>query len=126
MCQKTRLQIGAEYGLQPMADEVAIGALPLVMNLMRSRDRGGCRGLALVGRDISNAGALRIVDDLLPKRKTSGGRRQNRTSLRSCPAEKRRDMLFDHVAGASATVMGMPPTGRSIRRPASSNSAWTR
>ncbi|AUP56646.1 phthiocerol type I polyketide synthase PpsB [Mycobacterium sp. XDR-29] len=110
--QKDATQISAESGLQPMADEVAIGALPLVMNpdaavatVVVAAD------WPLLAAAYRTRGALRIVDDLLPAPEDVGkGESEFRTSLRSCPAEKRRDMLFDHVGALAATVMGMPPT----------------
>ncbi|KLL07319.1 polyketide synthase [Mycobacterium tuberculosis] len=110
--QKDATQISAESGLQPMADEVAIGALPLVMN------PDAAVATVVVAADwpllpaaYRTRGALRIVDDLLPAPEDVGkGESEFRTSLRSCPAEKRRDMLFDHVGALAATVMGMPPT----------------
>ncbi|CCK65111.1 phthiocerol type I polyketide synthase PpsB [Mycobacterium canetti] len=110
--QKDATQISAESGLQPMADEVAIGALPLVMNpdaavatVVVAAD------WPLLAAAYRTRGALRIVDDLLPAPEDIGkGESEFRTSLRSCPAEKRRDMLFDHVGALAATVMGMPPT----------------
>ncbi len=97
--QKDATQISAESGLQPMADEVAIGALPLVMNpdaavatVVVAAD------WPLLAAAYRTRGALRIVDDLLPAPEDVGkGESEFRTSLRSCPAEKRRDMLFDHV-----------------------------
>ncbi|WP_243460453.1 phthiocerol type I polyketide synthase PpsB [Mycobacterium canetti] len=110
--QKDATQISSESGLQPMADEVAIGALPLVMNpdaavatVVVAAD------WPLLAAAYRTRGALRIVDDLLPAPEDVGkGESEFRTSLRSCPAEKRRDMLFDHVGALAATVMGMPPT----------------
>ncbi|MEQ0724954.1 phthiocerol type I polyketide synthase PpsB [Mycobacterium tuberculosis] len=110
--QKDATQISAESGLKPMADEVAIGALPLVMNpdaavatVVVAAD------WPLLAAAYRTRGALRIVDDLLPAPEDVGkGESEFRTSLRSCPAEKRRDMLFDHVGALAATVMGMPPT----------------
>ncbi len=110
--QKDATQISAESGLQPMAAEVAIGALPLVMNpdaavatVVVAAD------WPLLAAAYRTRGALRIVDDLLPAPEDVGkGESEFRTSLRSCPAEKRRDMLFDHVGALAATVMGMPPT----------------
>ncbi|CMR11338.1 phenolpthiocerol synthesis type-I polyketide synthase PPSB [Mycobacterium tuberculosis] len=110
--QKDATQISAESGLQPMADEVAIGALPLVMNpdaavatVVVAAD------WPLLAAAYRTRGALRIVDDLLPAPEDVGkGESEFRTSLRSCPAEKRRDMLFDRVGALAATVMGMPPT----------------
>ncbi|WP_230865929.1 phthiocerol type I polyketide synthase PpsB [Mycobacterium canetti] len=110
--QKDASQISAESGLQPMADEVAIGALPLVMN----PDAGVATAVVaadwpLLAAAYRTRGALRIVDDLLPAPEDIGkGESEFRTSLRSCPAERRRDMLFDHVGTLAATVMGMPPT----------------
>ncbi len=93
-----------------MADEVAIGALPLVMNPdARSRPWWLPRP-ALVGRGIERGGAPSKVDDLLPAPEDVGKRESEfRTSLRSCPAEN--DGHVELTMGAlAATVMGMPPT----------------
>ncbi|HSS24972.1 MAG TPA: SDR family NAD(P)-dependent oxidoreductase, partial [Mycobacterium sp.] len=65
--QQDASQVSAESGLQPMADEVAIGALPLAM----SPDAGVhsvvvAADWPLLAAAYRTRGALRIVDDLLP------------------------------------------------------------
>ena len=110
--QEDASQVSAESGLQPMADEVAIGALALVM----SPDAGVRTAVVaadwpLLAAAYRTRGSLRIVDDLLPapedvEMPESGFRK----ALRNCPAERRHDMLFDHVGALAASVMGMPAT----------------
>jgi phthiocerol/phenolphthiocerol synthesis type-I polyketide synthase B len=103
-------QVSAESGLQPMADDVAIGALPLAMS------PGAAVHSIVVAADwpllaaaYRTRGALRIVDDLLPELGEAPMPESGlRKALRNCPADRRHDMLFDHVGAVAANVMGMP------------------
>jgi phthiocerol/phenolphthiocerol synthesis type-I polyketide synthase B len=110
--QQDASQVSAESGLQPMADEVAIGALPLAM----SPDAGVhsvvvAADWPLLAAAYRTRGALRIVDDLLPAPDEAPmPESEFRKALRNCQAERRHDMLFDHVGAVAAKVMGMPPT----------------
>ena len=110
--QQDASQVSAESGLHPMADEVAIGALSLVM----SPDVGlhsvvVAADWPLVAAAYRTRGALRIVDDLLPAPDdTPLPQSEFRNALRNCQAERRHNMLFDHVAALAAKVMGMPAT----------------
>jgi len=109
--QKGASQVSTESGLLPMADEVAIGALPLVMS-----PHAGVR-TAVVAADwpllaaaFRTRGSLRVVDDLLPAAEdVKLPESEFRKALRNCQPERRHDMLFDHVGASAAKVMGMPP-----------------
>ena len=110
--QQDTTQVSAESGLQPMADEVAIAALPLAM----SPDTGVhsvvvAADWPLLAAAYRTRGALRIVDDLLPAREdVAMPESEFRKALRNCQAQRRHDMLFDHVGALAAKVMGMPVT----------------
>ena len=56
-------------------------------------------------------GALRIIDDLLTKNPDTGHGHDSefRRRLQQCPPERRRELLVDHVATQTSTVMGLPP-----------------
>ncbi len=72
-----------------------------------------------------NAGEPFIVDDLLPAPEDVGRAKEFCTSV----AAPSTDMLFDHGACLWPPRRDgnfAPPTEPLIRRPASSNSAWTR
>jgi phthiocerol/phenolphthiocerol synthesis type-I polyketide synthase B len=105
-------QVSAESGLQPMDDRVAIGALPLAM----SPDAGVhsvvvAADWPLLAAAYRTRGALRIVDDLLPPPdEVTMPESEFRKALRNCEADRRHDMLFDHVGTLAAAVMGMPET----------------
>jgi phthiocerol/phenolphthiocerol synthesis type-I polyketide synthase B len=109
--QKGASQVSTESGLLPMADEVAIGALPLVMS-----PHAGVR-TAVVAADwpllaaaFRTRGSLRVVDDLLPAAEdVKLPESEFRKALRNSQPERRHDMLFDHVGASAANVMGMPP-----------------
>ena len=110
--QKDATAVSAESGLQPMADEVAIGALPLAM----SPDAGVhsvvvAADWPLLAAAYRTRGALRIVDDLLPAPgEAPMPESEFRKALGNCQAQRRHDMLFDHVGTLAAQVMGMPAT----------------
>ncbi|MGO9032757.1 SDR family NAD(P)-dependent oxidoreductase, partial [Mycobacterium sp.] len=110
--QQGASQVSAESGLQPMADEVAIGALPLAM----SPDAGVhsvvvAADWPLLAAAYRTRGALPIVDDLLPAPEgVTMPESEFRKALRTCQAARRHDMLFDHIGALAAKVMGMPPT----------------
>ncbi|RFD26848.1 polyketide synthase [Mycobacterium uberis] len=110
--QQNVSQMSAESGLQPMIDEVAISALPLMMNpdapvhsVVVAAD------WPLLAAAYRTRGALRMVDDLLPTLGEAPVQESEfRKVLRSCQVERRYDMLFDHVSALAAKVMGIPPT----------------
>jgi len=109
--QQDASQVSAESGLQPMADEVAIGALPLAM----SPDAGVhsvvvAADWPLLAAAYRTRGALRIVDDLLPAPSDAPmPESEFRKALGKCQPERRHDMLLDEVGALAARVMGMPP-----------------
>ncbi|WP_153044937.1 type I polyketide synthase [Mycobacterium kansasii] len=105
-------QVSVGSGLLPMDDEIAIGALPLVLNPQAGvRTAVVAADWPLLAAAYRTRGSLRIVDDLLPApADVALPESEFRKALRDCQAERRHDMLFDHVAGLAATVMGMPAT----------------
>ncbi len=110
--QKDASQVSAESGLQPMADEVAIGALPLVVSPdAEVRTVVVAADWPLLAAAYRTRGSLRVVDDLLPAPEdVKMEESEFRKALRNCHAERRHDMLFDHVGALAAKVMGMPAT----------------
>ncbi len=105
-------QVTLESGLEPMPDEVAIGALasftgpgaPVHATIAAADwDR-----LATAYR---TRAALHIVDDLLPTDAdsdgSSGWRTEFREALRDCEPTRRRDLLVDHVSTQVAAAMGL-------------------
>jgi phthiocerol/phenolphthiocerol synthesis type-I polyketide synthase B len=102
----------ANAGLEPMPDEVAIQALPLVMGSgapVRTTvvDADG----PLLAAAYRTRGALRIVDDVLALEaaaEESGPESELRKALRESPPEGRRDLLADHIATLASTVIGLP------------------
>jgi phthiocerol/phenolphthiocerol synthesis type-I polyketide synthase B len=110
--QQDASQVSSESGLQPMADEVAIGALPLAMN----PDAGPhsvvvAADWPLLAAAYRTRAALHMVDNLLP---TAGEEKlpesEFRKTLRKCPPERRHDTLFDQVSALASKVMGLSPT----------------
>ena len=110
--QQDASQISSESGLQPMADVVAIAALPLLI----SPDAGVRSAVVaadwpLLAAAYRTRGSLRVVDDLLPAPEdVKMPESEFRKALRKCQAERRQDMLLDHIGALAARVMGMPPT----------------
>jgi phthiocerol/phenolphthiocerol synthesis type-I polyketide synthase B len=105
-------QVSIESGLQPMADEVAISALPLVMS-----PAAGVHSVVvaadwpLLAAAYRTRGSLRIVDDLLPIHgETRMPESEFRKALQKCQPERRRDMLLDKVGALAAAAMGLPPS----------------
>ena len=110
--QQDASQVSTESGLQPMADEVAIGALASAMSPDAAvHSVVVAADWPLLATAYRTRGALRIVDDLLPTPgETALPESEFRTALRKCQPERRHDMLFDQVGALAASVMGMPPT----------------
>ncbi|BBC17699.1 polyketide synthase [Mycobacterium leprae Kyoto-2] len=109
--QQDATQVSAESGLQPMTDDVAIGALPLVMSpdapvhsVVAAAD------WPLLAAAYQTRGVLRMVDDLLPAPgEVLMQESEFRKALRTCQAERRHNMLFDHVSALVAKAMGLLP-----------------
>ncbi len=110
--QHNASQVSTESGLQPMADEVAIAALPLAM----SPDAGVhsvvvAADWPLLAAAYRTRGSLRIVDDLLPAQgEQTMPESEFRKALRKCQPERRHDMLLDQVGALASRVMGLPAT----------------
>ena len=108
-------QVSVGSGLLPMEDEVAIGALPLVMS-----PAAGMHSVVvaadwpLLAAAYRTRGSLRIVDDLLPapSEATQETKPQSefRIALRKCQPERRHDMLFDQIGMLASQVMDLPPS----------------
>ena len=102
--QKDATAVSAESGLQPMADEVAIGALPLAM----SPDAGVhsvvvAADWPLLAAAYRTRGALRIVDDLLPAPEEARCRKVS--SAKPCGIARRND----DTTCCSTTSVPWPP-----------------
>jgi acyl carrier protein len=110
--QQDASQVSSESGLQPMADEVAIGALPHAMN-----PDAGLHSVVvaadwpLLTAAYRTRASLHVVDSLLP---AAGDEKlpesEFRKTLRKCPPERRHDTLFDQVSALASGVMGLSPT----------------
>ncbi|WP_139589161.1 type I polyketide synthase [Mycobacterium ulcerans] len=102
-------QVSLGSGLVPMQDDVAIGALPLVMS-----QAAGVHSVVvaadwpLLAAAYRTRGSLRIVDDVLPvSDETTVLESEFRVALRNFAPERRHDMLHDQVAMLAANVMGL-------------------
>ena len=101
-----------ESGLVPMADEVAIQALPCHLPwLPRSAHRRRRRWARLAAAYRTRA-SLRIVDDLLPNRRErrtvrTARRTEFRNALREAEPTRRRGILADHVTAQVVSAMGL-------------------
>jgi phthiocerol/phenolphthiocerol synthesis type-I polyketide synthase B len=97
-------------GLEPMADEVAIRVLPLVMSSdSPTRTTVVDADWPLLAAAYRTRGALRIVDDVLARAATAGAdapESQFRRDLRECAPERRRDLLVGHIAELAGNVIG--------------------
>ena len=106
-------QVMSSAGLEPMPDEIAIGALSAVMT------PGAPVRTAVVAADwpllaaaYRTRGSLRIVEELLCDNPDDpGGQTESEfcQSLRDCPPERRRDLLAEHVGATAAAVIGLTP-----------------
>jgi phthiocerol/phenolphthiocerol synthesis type-I polyketide synthase B len=105
-------QVAFESGLEPMPDEVAIGALRWV-----SGQTAPVRSV-IVAADWNRLAAayrsravLHIVDDLLPAPADGDVATTSstafRAALRECEPARRRDLLVDHVRAQVARAMGL-------------------
>ena len=95
-------------GLEPMPDEVAISALSAVMT------PGAPIRSAIVAADwpllaaaYRTRGSLRIVDELLRDADEDHGESEFCRSLRDSPAERRRDLLAEHIGSLASGVIGL-------------------
>lgn len=101
-------EVMSNAGLEPMPDEVAISALSAVMT------PGAPIRAAIVAADwpllaaaYRTRGSLRIVDELLRDADEDHGESEFCRSLRESPAERRRDLLAEHIGSLASGVIGL-------------------
>ena len=106
-------QMMSNTGLEPMPDEVAIRALPLVMaSDAPVRSTVVRADWPLLAAAYRTRGAVRIVDDVLECGRIAGAAAPESEfckELRACPPEQRRALLASHIAAAASEVMGLRP-----------------
>ncbi len=97
-------------GLEPMPDEVAIRALPLLMSSDAPvRTTIVDADWPLLAAAYRTRGALRIVDDVLVRESAADDaatESEFRKELRECAPERRRALLADHIASLASAVIG--------------------
>jgi phthiocerol/phenolphthiocerol synthesis type-I polyketide synthase B len=108
--QSDARQVFSESGIRPMADAMAIRALPWATSAeapvrLTVVDADWPR-LAAAYR---SRGSLRIVDDLLGQDEAAPSTRDTefRKELRKCTTERRRDVLVDRISALASAVMGL-------------------
>ncbi len=111
-------QVMSDAGLRPMPDEAAIRALPMVMGPDAPvRSTIVDADWPLLAAAYRTRGALRIVDDVLA-RDVAGEtdadqpmpESEFRRALHESPAERRRELLADHIGSLASAVMGLAAT----------------
>ncbi|CAJ1498968.1 SDR family NAD(P)-dependent oxidoreductase [[Mycobacterium] kokjensenii] len=105
-------QVTVESGLEPMTDEVAIGALPLVIGAHNAvRHTVVAADWPRLAAAYRTRAALRIVDDLLvvtaPADGSSPVLTEFRSSLADAEPEQRLELLREHVIGQVVAAMGL-------------------
>jgi phthiocerol/phenolphthiocerol synthesis type-I polyketide synthase B len=109
-------QVTSDSGLEPMADEVAIRALSLVLGSdAPTRSVVVDADWPLLAAAYRTRGALRIVDDILAADSAEADTAapadtEFRKALRESAIERRRDLLAVHIGGLASAVMGLPPS----------------
>jgi phthiocerol/phenolphthiocerol synthesis type-I polyketide synthase B len=107
-------QVTLDSGLEPMSDEVAIQALPLVTGSgAPARSTIVAADWARLATAYRTRAALRIVDDLLSTDADSDGDSPStpatefREALRDSEPARRRALLVDHVTAQVVAAMGL-------------------
>ena len=107
-------QVTLASGLEPMADDVAIKALPLLTGPgAGSRPTVVAADWPLLAAAYRTRAALRIVDDLLLSTETAGSDADTarstafREALREADPTRRRGILVDHVTAQVVAAMGL-------------------
>lgn len=105
-------QVTVDSGLEPMADEVAIGALPLVIGARNAvRHTVVAADWPRLAAAYRTRAALRIVDDLLTADGPADGPVATSTEFRRALAqaepEQRGEMLREHVIDQVVAAMGL-------------------
>ena len=95
-------------GLEPMPDEVAISALSAVMTPEAPiRAAIVAADWPLLAAAYRTRGSLRSVDELLRDADEDHGESEFCRSLRDSPAERRRDLLAEHIGSLASGVIGL-------------------
>jgi phthiocerol/phenolphthiocerol synthesis type-I polyketide synthase B len=105
-------QVTCESGLEPMPDDIAIGALPSVIgHNAPTRSTIVAADWSRLATAYRTRTALHIVDDLLPtddEQPTAGtSGTPFRGELRDSEPERRRELLRDHVIAQVVAAMGL-------------------
>jgi len=104
-------EVMSNAGLEPMPDEVAIRALPLVMGSDAPvRTTVVDADWPLLAAAYRTRGALRILDDVLALAEAANGEAPEsefRKELRECPPDGRREMLVGHIVTTASDVIGL-------------------
>ncbi len=106
-------EVMSNAGLEPMPDEIAIRALPLVMGTDAPvRTTVVDADWPLLAAAYRTRGALRIVDDVLARADAANGEAPEsefRKELRECPPDDRRQLLAGHIVTMASAVIGLSP-----------------
>lgn len=101
-------EVMSNAGLEPMPDEVAISALSAVMTPEAPiRAAIVAADWPLLAAAYRTRGSLRIVDELLRDADEDHGESEFCRSLRDSPAERRRDLLAEHIGSLASGVIGL-------------------
>ena len=107
-------QVISDSGLVPMADEVAIRALPMLIGSDAPvRSTVVDADWPLLSAAYRTRGALRIIDDVLARDEASLSalpESELAAALRECAPERRRELLADQITTLASNVMGLAPT----------------
>lgn len=109
-------EVMSNTGLEPMADEVAIRALPLAMAAGAPvRTTVVDADWPLLAAAYRTRGAVRILDDVLARVSAANAdapESEFSIQLRECPPERRREMLGEHILTTASAVIGLAPGER--------------
>jgi phthiocerol/phenolphthiocerol synthesis type-I polyketide synthase B len=112
--QSDASQVISDSGLVPMADEVAIRALPMLIGSDAPvRTTVVDADWPLLSAAYRTRGALRIIDDVLALDEASLSalpETELAAALRECAPERRRELLADQIMTLASDVMGLAPT----------------
>ncbi len=109
-------EVMTSAGLEPMPDDVAIRALPMVMGSEAPvRSTVVAADWPLLAAAYRTRGALRILDEVLERQasaQSAAPESEFQKALRDCPPEGRRQLLADHIAASASAVMGLSANER--------------
>lgn len=109
-------EVMTNAGLEPMPDEVAIRALPMVMGSGAGvRTTVVAADWPLLAAAYRTRGAMRILDEVLEWQagvQAAAPESEFRRQLRDCLADGQRRLLADHITATASAVMGLPQDER--------------